>query len=184
MIRINLLPVRAAQKKEMLRGQLVVLTLCVVVALVGCAGFYASLFFKAEAVKKEIAQKEAQINRLKKTIGEVAHFKKLQEELRGKLDILDKLKEGKTGPVHLLDELSKVLPDKLWLVSFKESSGTISISGVGLNEVTVAQFLRNLEASPYYQNVELQVTEQIAQGGLKMQKFNVTTKAETPAKGP
>jgi type IV pilus assembly protein PilN len=82
MIRINLLPVRAAQKKEMLRGQLVVLTLCVVVALVGCAGFYASLFFKAEAVKKEIAQKEAQINRLKKTIGEVAHFKKLQEELR------------------------------------------------------------------------------------------------------
>ena len=182
MIRINLLPVKAAQKKEKLRGQLIVLLLCVVIAAAGCAAVYMSLLTKVAAAKEENARKEAEINRLKKEIGEVGRFKKLREELQGKLDVLDKLKEGQSGPVHLLDELSKAVPDKLWVTSFKESAGAVSISGVGLNEETVAQFLRDLEASPYYQNVELQVVEQISEGGLKLQKFDVACRAEAPPK--
>ncbi|BCR04680.1 type IV pilus assembly protein PilN [Desulfuromonas versatilis] len=184
MIRINLLPVRAAQKKEQLKGQLVILTLALIAVAVGCGGVYASLAGRVNDEKAAIAQKEAEINQLRKAIGEVAHFKKLQAELRGKLDVLDQLKAGKSGPVHLLDELSSALPDKLWILSFKESGGAVSLTGVGLNEETVAQFLRNLEASPYYQKVELQVVEQMVQSGLKMQKFNVNCRVEAPPKAP
>lgn len=182
MIRINLLPVKAAQKKEQLRGQLVILLLCVVIAAAGCAAVYLSLTAKVSAAREENARKEAEINRLKSQIGEVGRFKKLQEELQGKLNVLEQLKEGQSGPVHLLDELSKAVPDKLWITSFKESGGAISLSGFGLNEETVAQFLRGLDASPYYQNVELQVVEQTAQGGLKLQKFDITCRVETPPK--
>ncbi len=182
MIRINLLPVKAAQKKEKLRGQLAILGVSVVVVLIGCAGVYASLLGKVSSEQDSIRQKEDEINRLRKTIGEVAHFKKLQKELSGKLEILQALKDGKSGPVHLLDELSHSLPDKLWITSFKESGGGVSLSGIGLNEETVAQFLRNLEASPYYQNVELKVVEQTVQGGLKLQKFNVDCRVEAPQK--
>ncbi len=184
MIRINLLPVRAAQKKEQLRGQMVILALALIAVVVACAGVYAALAAKVSDEQAAIAQKEAEINQLRKAIGEVAHFKKLQTELRGKLDVLDKLKDGKSGPVHLLDELSKTLPDKLWILSYKESGGGITLSGVGLNEETVAQFLRNLEASPYYQNVQLQIVEQTVQGGLKLQKFNVNCRVEAPPKAP
>ncbi|OEU74007.1 MAG: hypothetical protein BA869_12760, partial [Desulfuromonadales bacterium C00003107] len=142
MIRINLLPVRAAQKKARMQGQLVVLVLSLVVTCLICGGLYTSVAVKISAEKKEIAQIDKEIKRLKKTLGEVAQFKKLQKEFQGKLDVLAKLKEKKTGPVYLLDELSRVLPDKLWLSSVKESGGRVSIKGVGLNEETVARFMR------------------------------------------
>jgi type IV pilus assembly protein PilN len=181
MIRINLLPVRAAQKKARLQGQLVVLVLSLVLVSLICGGLYTTVAMKISAEKKEIAEIDKEINRLKKTLGEVAQFKKLQKEFQGKLDVLAKLKEKKTGPVHLLDELSRVLPDKLWLSSVKESGGRVSIQGVGLNEETVARFMRDLEASPYYQQVELRVTEQTKQGSLKLQKFQISCRVETPA---
>lgn len=184
MIRINLLPVKAAQKKEMLLGQLVVLAVSAVVVSIGCVGVYTSLLGKVQVEKERIVQKEDEIAHLRKAIGEVGRFKKLQKELRGKLDVLDKLKEGQTGPVHLLDELSKALPDTLWLTSFEESAGNVSLNGVGLNEETVARFLRNLEESPYYRGVELLVIEQVAQGGRKLQRFDVSCRVEAPPKNP
>jgi type IV pilus assembly protein PilN len=184
MIRINLLPVKAARKKEMLRGQLIIVLLSIIIVLVGCAGVYAALQARISAEKKEIAGIEAEIGQLKKTIGEVAHFKKLQAALREKLDVLDKLKEGKNGPVHILDELSLAIPDRVWLTSFKESGGSVSISGLGINEETVATFMQDLEASPYFKDVELQVIEQTSQGTLKLQKFQVSCKAQMPPKNP
>jgi type IV pilus assembly protein PilN len=184
MIRINLLPVRAAQKKEKLRGQVIVLIGFLVITVLICAGAYGSMQVRISGVNDEIRQNQAEIDRLKKTIGEVAHFKKLQEELRGKLDVLDQLKAGKIGPVHLLDELSMAVPDRLWIDSFKESGGKISINGVGLTEEVVADFMRRLDSSPYFQKVELQVIEQAGQGGRKLQKFSLNCNVESPAAKP
>jgi len=184
MIRINLLPVKAAQKKEKLRGQLFILLACVLLATAGCAVVYLSLMNKVAEAKEENDRRQSEINQLKKQIGEVGRFKKMKEELQGKLDILAKLKEGQSGPVHLLDELSARMPDKLWINSFKSSGGNVSISGFGMNEETVAEFLRDLEASPYYMNVELQVVEQSTQAGLKLHKFDIAGRVETPPKSP
>ncbi len=182
MIRINLLPVRAAQKKEQLRGQIAILVVGLTVAVVGCGIGHATILKKVSKQKEEVARKEVEISQLKKKLGEVAQFKKKKKELSGKLEILDTLKEGKTGPVRLLDELSQVLPEKLWLTKFKESGGSVSLDGVGLSEEVVAQFLKQLEESPYYRNVELQVTQQGTAGGVKVQKFSLAAKVETPPK--
>lgn len=180
MIRINLLPVRAAQKKEQLRGQLVVLILSVILVVVACAGFYMSLDMKIGGEKAAIDKKNQEITRLRAAIGEVGRFKKLQEELRGKLEILDQLKANRSGPVRLLDELNRKLPGKLWITSFSENSGNISISGVGLSEEIVAEFMRSLEASDYYQTIQLKVIEQTKKDGIKLQRFDITAKTETP----
>jgi len=94
---------------------------------------------------------------------------------------LDKLEEGRSGPVRLLDELSKslpVLPAKVWLTQFSESAGEINLQGYGDNEETVARFMQNLERSKYYKNIELSVTEQSAVGGTKMQKFTLKCQKE------
>lgn len=180
MIRINLLPVRAAQKKEMLRGQIVVFVLSLVLVVAACGGIYMNQLMRIDAVRDEISKNRSESARLKKVIGEVTHFKKMQQELRGKLDVLEKIKQGKSGPVHLMDELSAAIPDKVWIDSFKESSGNITISGGGLNEEVVAEFLRNLEESQYYQGVELQVIQQEGRGGAKTQKFTLSCRVETP----
>ena len=183
MIRINLLPIRAAQKKEMLIAQVVVLVLSIVLVSIACGLVHWTIGSKVAAEKARIEQTQAEINNLRKKIGEVGRFKKLQKELQGKLDVLNKLKEAKAGPVHLLDELSTVLPEMVWLESFKETKGTIAIKGVGLNEEVVASFMKALEASPYYENVELKVIEQKkAKGGGKVHSFNLSCRAATPKK--
>ncbi|ORJ59115.1 hypothetical protein B5V00_11135 [Geothermobacter hydrogeniphilus] len=180
MIRINLLPVRAVQKQEQLRGQLVVLALCLILTGVGCGGFYMSVSIKIDDQKAAIGQKQARIAQLHKAIGEVGKFKKLQKELRGKLEVLESLKKNRNGPVRLLDELNRALPPKLWLTHFGQAGKNIDIKGIGMDEATVAEFMRSLEQSPYYKNIQLRVTERVGRKGLKLQKFALSALSATP----
>jgi type IV pilus assembly protein PilN len=106
--------------------------------------------------------------------------KKLQAELQSKLDMLGKLKENKTGPAHMLDELSLAIPEKLWVDSFDNIAGVVNLSGIGVNEEIVAIFLQQLEASPYYMQVELQGLEQATIEGNKFQRFKVVAREEAP----
>ncbi len=176
MIRINLLPVKAAQKKEKLKGQLLIVCLTLIVTGALCASVYMHFLNKISDAQAEIDQKRFEISKLMKTIGEVNQFKKRQKELRAKLDVMDKLEEARSGPARLLDELYKALPEKLWLTTFSEKSGVVKIDGVGVNEETVALFMRELEASDFYNNVELKVTQLTEQKGNKFHKFSLVCK--------
>ena len=176
MIRINLLPVKAAQKKEMLQGQMIIVALAMIVTLGICAAAYMYVVGEVEERQARIDQKQAQIQQLKKKIGEVNKFKKRQKELRAKLDVLDQLSAARVGPLYLLDALYEALPKKLWLTKFQEGSGRASMSGIGVNEETVAQFMRNLEASDFFKGVELKVTKQIVQDKIKFQQFDLSCK--------
>jgi len=176
MIKINLLPVRATQKKEKLRGQIIILVLSLIVVSLACGGAYLHVNMKIDAEKAEISSKNNQINALRKKIGEVGRFKKMQEELRGKLEILDKLKKGRSGPARYLDELNRIIPEKLWLTEFVESSGNVKVKGVALSEKTVAEFMRSLTMSQYFESVNLVQTAQAVQQGLKLQSFQLDFK--------
>jgi len=180
MIRINLLPVRAAQKKEKLRSQLSIFILCMILVCIACGSLYVQKTIAINNVKDEIAVIDQKNKALSKKIGQVRDFEKKKNDLEKKLAILQTLKDGKSGPVHLLDELSAALPDKLWLTKFSEKGGNINLAGVADNENTVAVFMRNLDASPYYKNIELSVTEQTKAGERKMQKFTLKCSVETP----
>ncbi len=176
MIRINLLPVKAAQKKEMLQGQMIVVALAMIVTVVLCVA--ASMYVSGEIDSRQarIDQKNSEILQLRKKIGEVNQFKKRQKDLRAKLDVLEKLKASRIGPLYILDALYEALPEKLWLTKFKEASGRASLSGIGVNEETVAEFMKNLESSEFFSGVELKVTKQIVQDKIKFQQFDLTCK--------
>ena len=178
MIRINLLPVKAAQKKEMLKGQLMIVILALIVTAGICGAAYTYIAGEVEARQERIDQKKAEISQLMKKIGEVNQFKKRQEALRAKLDILDQLKAARVGPVYILDALYSALPDKLWLTRLQLGSNQANISGIGVNEETVALFMKNLEASDFFEGVELKVTKQIVQDNIKFQQFDLTCKTK------
>ncbi|MEA3466506.1 MAG: PilN domain-containing protein [Thermodesulfobacteriota bacterium] len=178
MIRINLLPVKAAQKKVQLRNQLIVLVVTILLMSGGCFTVYSSIQSDIDGVKNEISRNKKEINKLKKKIGKVNKFKKLQAELKSKLEVLASLKAAKSGPVHLMDDLISALPEKLWITNFKAKGSGISLKGVGLSEDDVADFMTNLENSPYYQKIVLKVTKQKSQSGLKLQKFDLKCQVE------
>lgn len=176
MIRINLLPVRAAQKKEKLISQVVILVLSVALVGLGCAGMQTLLSTKIKDVRGEISSAQNEINRLNKKIGEVNKIKKLTAELDSKKKVLESLEAGRSGPVKLLDELSAVIPDNVWIDSFQLSNGGISLRGKGITEEVIAVFLRDLEASPYFQGVELGSVRRGTQGN----DFDLSCRVETP----
>lgn len=178
MIRINLLPVRAAQKKERLRSQGMILVLSVVGVVAACALVWMSLSGKVDKVKSEVRAKNAEIARLQKTIGDVKDIEAKKAELKAKLDVLAKLKANRSGPGRLLDELSRVIPEKVWIKSFSEAAGAISISGTGLTEESVADFIAALEKSKFYMNVELDVMEQKEIAGRSLQSFSIRCTVE------
>ena len=180
MIKINLLPVREAQKKERLREQIVVLAACAIFVAIGCVAAYTTILTKISQKNDAISEQTKVIEQLTKQIGEVEKVKKLQGELQSKLDILGTLKANKTGPAHMLDELSTATPERVWIESFENVGGVASFNGFGVNEEVVANFLQRLESSPYYKNVELQGLEQALLEGNKLQKFRVVAKQESP----
>lgn len=180
MIKINLLPIRETQKKERLREQVVVLIACAIFVVIGCAAAYTTILAKISQKNDAISEQTMVIEQLKKQIGEVEKVKKLQGELQAKLDILATLKANKTGPAHMLDELSMATPERLWVDAFDNVAGVINLGGMGVNEEVVATFLQQLEGSPYYMRVELQSLEQATIDGNKLQRFKVVAREELP----
>jgi len=181
MIRINLLPVRAAQKKEQLQSQIVILVLAVVATLAVCVFAYMAMSSRVEAARQDLQDKQSELNRLKSVIGEVRGFEAKKKELTAKLEVLDKLKANRIGPVRVLDELSRAIPERAWVESFSlDATGSIEIKGVGLKQEVVADFMRNLEASPYYQNIELVVIDQKESKGRTLEAFSIRCVLESP----
>jgi type IV pilus assembly protein PilN len=94
--------------------------------------------------------------------------------VKKKLDVLNRLRKEKTGPSIRLAKLSDATPEKLWLTKYTENGVNVSIGGVAYNEDILALFLRNLQASDEYANVELLVSEQAEMGGVKAKRFDIT----------
>ena len=173
MIKINLLPVRAAKKKESARQQLSILALSVIAVVVIALGIYSVTLAKISTAQDEILKSEQEIKSLKEKIGEINNIKKFQEEVRKKLGILDQLRQNKTGPATRLAKLSDAVPDKVWLTKYTEDGVNISLAGVAFNEELIAEFMRNLQGSNEFLNVELLVSEQLDITGLKTKRFEI-----------
>src|SRR5439155_13155611 len=134
MIHINLLPVRAAKKREFGRQQLVLFVLLLVLAGIGNYFVYNRFESELRSLDKQIATTRTEIAQLEKTIGEVKSNKEDKKALEDKLRILDTLKKGRTGPVKVLDELASVIPQKVWILEFSEASGGVTSTGQAVND--------------------------------------------------
>lgn len=158
MMEINLLPHREARRAADLRETVAVLLLGLVV--VGGGIFFIDKGVKSDlaVAKANVAQLEADIERYKPQQKLVKKFKKRKKQLTNKLDIIKSLEEARNGPVRVLDELSSRVPDRLWLTAIKTKGKGIKLEGQSLDTGVVADFLRGLNASPFFKNVDLDKT--------------------------
>jgi type IV pilus assembly protein PilN len=134
MIRINLLPFRAARKKENIRRQLMVYGLSVVLTfcIMGYTFFYLSSTLSG--LKEDQKRIQDELKGYELTIKKITELEKKIKEIRAKLEVIRELEKNKTGPVHLLDEISTAVPrEKLWLSSLKESKGTLTLTGTAMD---------------------------------------------------
>ena len=144
MIRINLLPVRVAKKREMGKQILVLFAVVLVGAVVGNYMWYSDRKAEFDQNATGIRQVQAKIEELKKVIGQVEKINERKAEVEKKLGVLDNLRKGRTGPVKMMDAMASSIPKKLWLKGFVEDKGAMKISGSAISHDEVAEFMSNL----------------------------------------
>ncbi len=171
MIRINLLPVRAAKKKETVRFQLTIAGLVIFLVVAATLLFYISYRSDVASLKNDIKAGKSELAQLKSKIGVLAKLKGQKRVLEDKLKIVSKLEEAREGPVDMFRRLSAAMPEKAWLHSMVEKGDSMTLSGVAAYDDVIADFMRNLKEQEF-KNVELVVAKR-AKGKTKLVDFTL-----------
>jgi type IV pilus assembly protein PilN len=90
-----------------------------------------------------------------------------------KIGIIQQLRKNQSGPVHLLEEISKSLPDRVWLVSMSEQGGKIDLDGKAVTNAEIVDFINNLKASHYMSDIQLIESRQVSEGGIPVYSFKL-----------
>jgi type IV pilus assembly protein PilN len=177
MIRINLLPVRVSKKKVAGRQQLLLFALVVVLGIIVNWLWSSSRASELAARQAKLKRTRDDIAQLERIIGEVKDIKAQQAALKEKLDVLEKLKAGRSGPVKLLDQLAQIIPKRLELRKMDEKAGIATFDGSAATIDDVSTFMSQLKATPYFTKVELKKTTAVTKSGYRVVDFVVVASA-------
>jgi type IV pilus assembly protein PilN len=189
MIRINLLAAeRGATKKTRAAGgvttaQRVTIgaALIFLSTIVAIGWWYWALHTRSVRLDEEIAAAETKAQQLRSVLGQVQKFETRKAVLQQRVTLIEQLRKGQSGPVHILDEVSKALPDRLWLVSMAQRDKDFTFDGRTTSLSGVSDFVANLEASAWFKKpVELldSQVDQTPQGPLV--RFTIRATTENP----
>ncbi len=180
MIRINLLPVKVSRRQEAVRSELMLVGVAAAIMALIMAGAFVSAQSRVNTVKAENAELQREIKRVEEIAAEVKKAQELKAERQKKLSVIKQLKANKSGPVHMLDELSQATPEKLQLQSLDENKGRLELTGIAVSNEVISQFLSNLEQSDYFDEVFLNAIDQVDQDGVKLKNFSITARLVVP----
>ena len=186
MIKINLLTVdrdrtkRKAAKFQIVGQKLTIAcSLILVVAALGVGWWFWSLQRESAVLDQQIADAERETARLQSVIQQVAQFEARRVQLQQRVTLIEQLRKGQTGPVHLLDEVSRALPEAMWLTDLKQTVAEVLIDGRCTTLNALSDFVSALEASNLFQKpveiVDSQV-ETAAGSGTELIRFSVRAK--------
>ena len=154
----------------------VILGLCVLLTLGVCIGIQAKVSTELSRQEEEKNRLEQRLNKLKQKTKKVDELEAKKKLLAEKLNTIASLKVKKQGPVHLMDELTKTIPVRAWVTSLSQRDESIEISGAAVDPQTVSEFMRKVEDSLYFGNVELVYSRGENQDGVKLQAFSISAK--------
>ncbi len=188
MIRINLLPIRTSRRLEAVKQELILGAVGIAILLVICGVVFMFQSAKANEFRRANAQLQEDLDNLRLVVARVDEVEKINDELRRKLSVIGGLQASKTGPVHMLDELSAASPEKLYLTTLEEENGRLSLEGQAASNEVISQFLINLEKSDWFDDVYLISIDQQSVGEFNLKNFQVSARvivptAESPESG-
>ena len=101
--------------------------------------------------------------RLAEVLKQVADFEQQRQQLQDRVTLIDELRKGQNAPVHMIDQISRSLPEMTWLVSLKQETYDITIEGRSTTLASLSDFVGNLEATRYFQRpVEIVESEVVS----------------------
>ncbi len=159
MPRINLLPWRDLERKRKRQEFMFAAVGAVVVALL--VGLLVRMQYSAAIDHQNERNQylDAQIQIVNNQITEILDLEKQKQRLKERIEVIQKLQSSRPEAVHLFDQLVKLLPDGVYLVSVKQTDRRIQIKGVAESSTRVSAFMRNIDGSEWLKDPSLEIIE-------------------------
>lgn len=196
MIRINLLQVERTSAAPKSRGaglnlgsaaasKVPLLCSLILVAAIGYVGYSAwALFQRGQRLEVELQAARDEEAKLQPVLRQFEAFEARKKQLQDRVNLIEELRRGQGVAVHLLDEVSKSVPDRLWLTDMKQQNDFVVMDGQTSTLTAISDFIGNLESTGYFKRpIEIISTqEQKGPTGLDLIQFQM--KAEFIMPGP
>lgn len=157
MARINLLPWRDDRRQIRKRE---FWTQMGVAAGISAVAVYGGMMFmdaQLESQQERNTYLTQQIAELDKKIVEIKDLEKRRAKLLKKKEIIENLQADRALTVHLFEQLAKTIPDGVVLTNVKQTADSIQLDGKVQSESRVAQYMRNLDDSPFLKDADLNI---------------------------
>jgi type IV pilus assembly protein PilN len=173
MSRINLLPWREALRKQKQQEFFAVAGLCAVVAavIIGLVHFYHVQLIEAQEVRNTFL--ENQIEVLDKKIKQIRELEKEKQRLLDRMRAIEQLQRNRPLIVRFFDELINSLPEGVSVTEVKQDNNKITINGEAESNARVSSFMRNLEASQWLKDPELDIIQARNAEGTRISQFTL-----------
>jgi type IV pilus assembly protein PilN len=157
MIRINLLAVDRQRTKKT-RAVLippahrVTVGACAILlaTVTGMGAWFWSLHQTSKSVDAEIARAETETVQLRGVLSQVQKFEARKAQLQQRVGLIEQLRKGQAAPVHVLDNISRSLPERLWLTEMKQAGAEFTITGFATSLTALSDFVGNLETTKWF----------------------------------
>jgi type IV pilus assembly protein PilN len=177
MIRINLLPYRAARSKENIRRQVSVFCLSIVLLIIVFWVFNGFLSGRINRLSANLEDLKKEVQRFEEKAKEVEEIKEKLAALNKKIEIVNQLKAFRKEPPQLLAEMTEmVVPERMQLTDFQADDNSVTLEGLALDNETIAVFMTRLERSSRFNDVSLKSAKQESKFNIDMKNFNIVCK--------
>src|SRR2546423_10608401 len=121
-----------------------------------------------------------EIVKLDKEIEDIKKLKEMTASLLARKKVVETLQSNRSEVVHLLDELTRQLPDGIYLKGIKQQGNRVTITGLTQSQARVSTLMRNLDASPHLENANLIEIKAVPQASARINEFTLNVNIERP----
>jgi len=176
MPRINLLPWREAERKKRQRDFGIAMAGSVVA---GVAVVMLTMFAYSQMIDNQNNRNQRLTNEiveLEKSITEIDGLERQKERLLARMEIIEELQKSRPEIVHLFDELVRQLPEGVYLTGVKQTGARVEIRGVAQSSTRVSALMRQIDASAWIADPEVERVETRQSGSSRQSEFVVYLK--------
>lgn len=181
MTKINLLDWRAQRREQRKQRFIAMMAAAVIVA---AAVFGVGFLAMTNAINLQKARNDylkQQIAEVDQKIKEIQELEKVKANLLARMRVIEELEASRTATVHFFDELVNTLPEGVTLTSIKQLGGTVEVEGAAESNGRVSTYMKNLEASPWFDDPRLVVIKTTESGSVRRSDFTLKVKNLTKA---
>lgn len=176
MPRINLLPWREEDRKRRQREFLVAMGGALVAGVVVVVLVIFAFSQMIDTQRSRNTRLTNEIAVLDKSIAEIDGLERQKERLLARMEIIEQLQRSRPEVVHLFDEMSRQLPEGVYLTGLKQTGSQVELKGVAQSSTRVSALMRNIDGSEWFTDPDVQKVETTDTGPARQAEFTLALK--------